>query len=99
MNILGLNLGFKDVDLGSGPSHVGTIRVDGTWMRFALASAPTQPLTRQVGQNATVTGITTLECSWRATVVCLILGGDWSSAGGGALGKRLTDTVPTSQVS
>ena len=70
---LGPNLGFEEIDFGCSPSHVGTIRVDGAWMRFPLARAPAQPLAWQVGQNIVVAGVTTLERSLGDTVVRLVL--------------------------
>ena len=71
----GLYLGLEDIDFGRGPSHVGTVRVDRTWMRFTLTRAPAQPLARQVGQNIVVTGITTLERSFGEAIMRLILEG------------------------
>jgi hypothetical protein len=66
-------LGLEDIDFGSSPSHVGAIRVDRTWMGFALTGAPAQPLARQVRQNTAVAGITALERSLRGTVTGLVL--------------------------
>ena len=43
-------------------------------MGFALTRAPAQPLAWQVGENVVVTRITTLDRSWGATIVRLVLG-------------------------
>ena len=96
---LGPNLGLKDIDFGRSPSHVGAIRVNGTRMRFSLTRAPAQPLAWQVGQNAAVTGITTLECSLGDTIVGLVLEELKFSQQWAVRGEQLTTTVPTSQES
>lgn len=70
---LGPYLSLKDVDFWRSPSHIGAIRVDRTGMRFAFARTSAQPLAWQVGENVFVTGITSLECSLGATIVCLVL--------------------------
>lgn len=71
--IVGRYLSLEDIDFGRSPSHVSAIRVDRTWMGFALARAPAQLLTWQVRQNTAVTGITAFEGSLGNTVMGLVL--------------------------
>jgi len=82
---LGPNLCLKDIDFGRSPSHISTIRVDRTGMRFPLARAPAQPLAWQVRQNVFVAGVTTLERRLGETIVRLVLEGlrfsGWETAG------------------
>ena len=93
------NLSLKEIDFGRSPSHVGTIGVHRTRMWFSLTCAPTQPLAWQEGQNAIVKGLATLERSWGATIVGLVLEELRFSQQWTVQGEKLTGAVPTSQES